>query len=240
MKRVFGTRNQQPKAPPPTVQDASSNLDTRGNTLDAKINNLDGQLVKLREQIQRTRPGPSQEAAKRRALQILKQKRMYEGQRDQLYSQQFNLDQVSFAAESVKDTVTTVQALKTAQKDLKKQMKAKEFNISKIEQMQDNMMDLLDQQREVQEALGQSYDVPDVDESELMDELDALEFDMAEEQEAVDTGKVPSYLSTPNEPALPTAPPPMSAGPNQAPPEMQQQDQQALDAYGLPVVPQRN
>eukprot|EP00210_Caulerpa_lentillifera_P008362 g7975.t1 len=62
---------------------------------------------------------------------------------------------------------------------------------------------------------------------------------MAEEQEAVDSGKVPSYLSTPNEPALPTASP-MSTGPNQALPETQQQDQQAHDAYGLPVVPQRN
>eukprot|EP00210_Caulerpa_lentillifera_P000074 g70.t1 len=93
---------------------------------------------------------------------------------------------------------------------------------------------LLDQQKEVQEALGESYDVPDVDESELMDELDALKFDMAEEQEAVDIGKVPSYLSTLNEPALPTLPPPMFTGPNQAPPETQQQNQQALDAYGLP------
>lgn len=163
---------------------------------------------------------------------------MYEGQRDQLYSQQFNLDQVSFAAESVKDTVTTVQALKTAQKDLKKQMKAKEFNIDKIEKMQDGMMDLLDQQREVQEALGQSYDVPDVDESELMDELDALEFEMAEEQVAVDTGKVPSYLQAQNEPILPTAP--MPTGPNHAIPETQQQEQQPVDEYGLPVVPQRN
>jgi hypothetical protein len=36
----------------------------------------------------------SQEAAKQRALRVLKQKKLYESQRDQLYSQQFNLDQV--------------------------------------------------------------------------------------------------------------------------------------------------
>ena len=38
--------------------------------LDTKIDKLDQQLVKLREQISKTRPGPAQEATKRRALQV--------------------------------------------------------------------------------------------------------------------------------------------------------------------------
>lgn len=68
---------------------------------------------------------------------------MYEGQRDQLYQQQFNLDQVAFTTESVKDTVNTVQALKGAHKELKTQMKKKEFDIDKIERLQDDMSDLM-------------------------------------------------------------------------------------------------
>lgn len=68
---------------------------------------------------------------------------MYEGQRDQLYQQQFNLDQVAFTTESVKDTVNTVQALKGAHKELKTQMKKKEFDIDKIEKLQDDMTDLM-------------------------------------------------------------------------------------------------
>ena len=39
--------------------------------LDLKIEKLDEQLLKLREQISRTRPGPAQEATKRRALQVV-------------------------------------------------------------------------------------------------------------------------------------------------------------------------
>ena len=131
---------------------------------------------------------------------------MYEGQRDQLYNQQFNLDQVQFTTESVKDTVATVQALKTAKKDLSKQMKAKEFNIDKIDKLQDEMMDLMDRQREVQESLGMSYDVPDVDESELMDELDALDYELATESTTTNAEGVPSYLQADPEPALPAAP----------------------------------
>ncbi|CDY67970.1 BnaA04g28980D [Brassica napus] len=60
-----------------------------------------------REQIQKTRSGPVQQALKARAMRLLKQKKMYEGQRDMLYNQTFNLDQVSFAAEGLKDAQQT-------------------------------------------------------------------------------------------------------------------------------------
>ena len=43
------------------------------------------------------------------APQILKQKKLYESQREQLYQQQFNVEQTRFTVQSVKDTVTTVQ-----------------------------------------------------------------------------------------------------------------------------------
>ncbi|KAL0754052.1 hypothetical protein Bca101_091720 [Brassica carinata] len=54
---------------------------------------------RYREQIQKTRSGSVQQALKARAMRLLKQKKMYEGQRDMLYNQTFNLDQVSFSAE---------------------------------------------------------------------------------------------------------------------------------------------
>ena len=85
-------------------------------------------------------------------------------------------------------------------------MKAKEFNIDKIDKLQDDMMDLMDRQKEIQEALGTSYDVPDVDESELMEELDALDYEMATDRTAAEAGGVPSYLQPEPSTALPTAP----------------------------------
>ena len=53
------------------VQGAFGNEGSNRCRLDLKIEKLDEQLVKLREQISRTRPGPAQEATKRRALQVL-------------------------------------------------------------------------------------------------------------------------------------------------------------------------
>lgn len=49
---------------------AGDRLTGRGDRIDEQINKLDAQLVKFREQIKKTRPGPSQEALKRRALTV--------------------------------------------------------------------------------------------------------------------------------------------------------------------------
>ncbi|KAJ9694983.1 hypothetical protein PVL29_010459 [Vitis rotundifolia] len=165
MKRVFGIKKE--KEPPPSVQDASDRINKRGETVDEKIKRLDAELSKYKEQIKRTRPGPAQEAVKARAMRVLKQKRMYEGQRDMLYNQTFNLDQVSFAAEGIKDAQQTMTAMKAANKELKGMMKT--VKIEDIDSMQDEMMDLMDVSSEIQESLGRSYNVPDdIDEDDLM------------------------------------------------------------------------
>lgn len=48
------------------------------------------------------------------ALQVLKQKRLYEGQREQLYQQQYNIDQTKFTVDSIKDTMSTVKVRRQA------------------------------------------------------------------------------------------------------------------------------
>ncbi|MBA0813624.1 hypothetical protein Gohar_027457 [Gossypium harknessii] len=106
MKRVFGVKKD--KEPPPSIQDASDRINKRGDNVDEKLKKLDAELSRYKEQIKKTRPGPAQEAIKARAMRVLKQKRMYEGQRDMLYSQTFNLDQVAFASEGLKDAQQTV------------------------------------------------------------------------------------------------------------------------------------
>ncbi|KAJ3708835.1 hypothetical protein LUZ61_012540 [Rhynchospora tenuis] len=228
MKKIFGAKK---KEPPPSIQDATDRINKRGESVDEKIKRLDVELAKYKEQIKKTRPGPAQEAVKARAMRVLKQKRMYEGQRDMLYNQTFNLDQVSFATEGIKDAQQTMSAMKSANKELKGMMKT--VRIEDIDSMQDEMMDLMDVSNEIQESLGRSYNVPDdIDEEDLMGELDALEEDMGTEADAV-----PSYLQPDKESDLepdlnlPTAP----IGQANAVPN--RQNPQAEDEFGLPAVP---
>ena len=108
-------------------------------------------------------------------MAILKQKKMYENQREQTRNQQFNVDQVMFATENLKETADTVDAMKDANKALKKDFK--KINISEVEDLQDDMEDLLEQAEEVQSALGRSYNCDDIDEADLEAELAAMEDD---------------------------------------------------------------
>lgn len=62
---------------------------------------------------------------------------MYEGQRDQMANQQFNVDQTSFAIETVRSTQTTVSTMKAAAKTLKKENK--KINLAELEDLQDEM-----------------------------------------------------------------------------------------------------
>ncbi|KAD7479918.1 hypothetical protein E3N88_03054 [Mikania micrantha] len=230
MKRVFGAKKD--KEPPPSLNDASDRISKRGETVDEKIKKLDVELARYKEQIKKTRPGPAQEAVKARAMRVLKQKRMYEGQRDMLYNQTFNLDQVAFASEGIKDAQQTMSALKSANKELKGMMKT--VKIQDIDNLQDEMMDMMDISNEIQESLGRSYSVPDdIDEDELLGELDALEADMGQETEGAG---VPSYLQPDAEPDLseelnlPSAPSGHAVSSGRV-------NNQAVDEFGFPAVP---
>lgn len=68
---------------------------------------------------------------KQQALRILQQKRMYENQRGMMMQQSFNMEQTNFATESVKDTLVTVNAMKTATKEMKASLR--QLDIDKIE-----------------------------------------------------------------------------------------------------------
>jgi len=218
MNRLFGGN----KKPAPTLEEAISNTDGRVDNVEVKIRRLDAELSRYKEQMSRMREGPAKNSVKQKAMRVLKQRKMYEQQRDQLMQQSFNMEQTSFATENLKNTVTTVNAMKQANKQLKKQYK--KVNIDKIEAMQDEMEDLLDQANEIQEALGRSYNLPeDIDEADLEAELEALNDDYLEEEE------MPAYLEEP-EIALP------DAG-NQ--PLKNDENGVKLDEYGLPEAPMK-
>eukprot|EP00887_Chlorella_sp_A99_P000655 scaffold5.g655.t1 len=245
MKRIFGQKKE--KAPPPTLEQATDKLNVRGDTLDEKIRKLDAQLAQHRDAIRKCRPGPAQEAAKRRALTVLKQKRLYEQQRDQLYNQQYTIEQTSFAVQSMQDSVHTVQArglegpwgmvvewrqhqrlaMAAAGKELKGVMKQKDMRLENIDKLRDEMEDLMDMQSEIQMTLGTAFGVPeDIDEEELMGELDALEDELAAEPQTA--GGMPAYMQ---DVELPEVPQGAAAQP--------QAQAEAADGFGLPAVPQR-
>uniref|UniRef100_A0A8C0HTV4 Charged multivesicular body protein 5 n=1 Tax=Balaenoptera musculus TaxID=9771 RepID=A0A8C0HTV4_BALMU len=163
MNRFFGKAK--PKAPPPSLTDCIGTVDSRAESIDKKISRLDAELVKYKDQIKKMREGPAKNMVKQKALRVLKQKRMYEQQRDNLAQQSFNMEQANYTIQSLKDTKTTVDAMKLGVKEMKKAYK--QVKIDQIEDLQDQLEDMMEDANEIQEALSRSYGTPEIDEDDL-------------------------------------------------------------------------
>ncbi|CAB4054295.1 CHMP5 [Lepeophtheirus salmonis] len=178
MNRIFGRGKD--KAPAPNLSDCISNVDSRAESIDKKVARLDAELRKYKDQMSKMREGPAKNSVKQKALRVLKQKKQYEAQCDNLRNQAFNMEQTNYATQSLKDTKATVNAMKLG-----------------IEDLQDDLSDMLEDANEVQDVLGRSYGMPDIDEADLEAELDALGDDFALDD---DTSYLDDAISAPDAP----------------------------------------
>ncbi|KAF2154671.1 hypothetical protein K461DRAFT_99997 [Myriangium duriaei CBS 260.36] len=191
MNRLFGSRNTAPK---PSLNDAIGNVQTRLDSIDVNISKLNAELQTYQQKLSRMRDGPGKNAIRSRAKALLERRRQYESQKDQLMSQSWNMEQAGMMQDNLRNTMATVDALKTTTKELKKQYG--KVDIDKIERLQDEMADLMDVGNEIQESISRSYEVPEeVDEAELDAELEALGEEVGFEQEmGLGEGEMPSFL----------------------------------------------
>ncbi|PGH07393.1 hypothetical protein AJ79_06295 [Helicocarpus griseus UAMH5409] len=189
MNRLFGTKSSAPK---PTLDGAITNVDARVSNIDVKLAALNAELSSYQSRMNKMRDGPGKNALRQKALKVLQRRKQYEAQRDQLSQQSWNMEQAGMMQDNLKNVMTTVDAMKTTTKTLKKQYG--KVDIDQIERMQDEMQDLMEIGNEIQESISRAYDVPeDVDEAELDAELEALgEESMFESAMGEDT--VPGFL----------------------------------------------
>nr|AAD27743.1 CGI-34 protein [Homo sapiens] len=216
MNRLFGKAK--PKAPRPSLTDCIGTVDSRAESIDKKISRLDAELVKYKDQIKKMREGPAKNMVKQKALRVLKQKRMYEQQRDNLANSHSTWTG-HYTIQSLKDTKTTVDAMKLGVKEMKKAYKP--VKIDQIEDLQDQLEDMMEDANEIQEALSRSYGTPELDEDDLEAELDALGDELLADEDS-------SYLDeAASAPAIPEG----------VPTDTKNKDGVLVDEFGLPQIP---
>eukprot|EP00922_Rhytidocystis_sp_ex-Travisia-forbesii_P029140 GHVS01042675.1.p1 GENE.GHVS01042675.1~~GHVS01042675.1.p1 ORF type:complete len:239 (+),score=44.50 GHVS01042675.1:478-1194(+) len=169
MNRLFGRAAV--SSATPDASEARAQLGQASSQIEDKIDHLEKQIAKCDQELsvcKQTLNAKTTTAVgvKQKALGILRRKKMYEAQRDQLLGTQMNLEQSQFATDQLQTTALTVEAMKTASVHLKAEYK--KMNIDDVERVQDDMADLLFDQQEIGEILSRNYALPnDVDESEL-------------------------------------------------------------------------
>ncbi|RZC32808.1 Snf7 domain containing protein [Asbolus verrucosus] len=220
MNRLFGRGK--PKEPGPSITDCITGVDQRAEAVEKKIQGLENDLRKFREQLSKMREGPGKNAVKAKAMRLLKQKKMYEQQLDNLRGQSFNMEQANYAHQALKDTHATVVAMKDGMKQMKKEFK--KINIDDIDDVQDELADLMEQADEVQEALGRNYNTPELDEDDLAAELDALGDEIALDD---DTSYLDDVLKAPEAPK----------NKPEATTDKNKVDGIPVDEFGLPQIP---
>lgn len=129
MNRLFGSGSS--AKPKPSLTEAIASTDVRIDSIEVKIRKLDAELTKHRDQMRKMRDGPGKSAVQQRALRVLKQKKLYEAQIGQLQQQTFNMEQAALTTENLRNTMVTVDAMKAANKELRKQYG--KMDIDKIE-----------------------------------------------------------------------------------------------------------
>ena len=108
--------------------------------IEKKVDEINARLVKLKAQIAAARTPAAKAAAKTQAARLLRQRKMYENQLEQVGSQQMNLESAAFMTQQMKDTADQVAVMKEAKGAISAQMAA--VGIDDVEQLQDDMADL--------------------------------------------------------------------------------------------------
>merc|ERR1712012_635398 len=174
MNRVFGKKKAPGHTPAPGLDQVSGHMNTRLGELETKIGKIDTEIRSYHEKV-RTRKSPAvKKNLKKRALDVLKRKRVYETQRDNLAAQQFNIDQAALCLESAKASVDMVAAMKAVNAELKKTVQ-KDLDINGTEDLTDDMAEMMEEFNVINEALGWSFStLEEIDETDLEAELDLL------------------------------------------------------------------
>lgn len=134
-------------------------------------------------------------------MKILQQRKSYQAQLDKVYSNQYQIDNVTYTTSAMQSQAEMIKAMQTASKEMQRLRKQhKELDPDHVYEV----MDALEDEREIFEDIElamSSYEVPnDVTEEELMAEMDLLEEDIGEEALHEET---PVYLQNIDIPEAP-------------------------------------
>ena len=158
----------------------------RSKVIEAKVNECNKQLNEVKNAM-KTQKGVAYKNSQKKALMILKRRKMYEVQLNSVQTQQFNIDQVQFTSETIQSTLDAAAGMKQAalvQKDL-----MKKIDLDQLEQLQDDIQDMMEDQEEIQEILGRDYAIDGYDEAEIEAELEELDGEIV-------AGKLEDYKAT--------------------------------------------
>lgn len=131
----------------PSLEGTSEEISAQVDALEAKIAKAERDLR------QYVLLGATDPAAKQRALQLMRRKKVFEEQRQQLIGAQFNVDNLADQEEQAKFTLKAVKAMEAGRDKLKKNQERMSSN--QVDRILDDATELADEMRNINEAMAQ-------------------------------------------------------------------------------------
>ena len=143
---------------------SAARLVNRTHDIKLRLEKIELELKCALEAYRISRTSTEKLRAKKKAVDVLKRKKMYSAQLQNLEQTCFCVENVTMQAEMARDNMEIVRILKQTN-DVQKQM-MKEMNVDTVDDMIDEMQEAKVMQEEFSDAITRNYEI-DIDESEL-------------------------------------------------------------------------
>ena len=185
MFNFFGKKsNKAPPKPqfvPVDLNATSSGLANRKNDTNLKLEQVEKELKGALLNYRQARTPQQKAQAKAKAMRLLKKKKLYQAHVNNLENTQMAVESAAMDVDIMKDNMAIMQTMK-ATVQMQKNMMHAMGGIDSMYDVMDDMAEIKEQQEEFNEEMQRNFDV-DVDDADLNDEIDELDYQMRMEMD---------------------------------------------------------
>ena len=166
---------------PVDLNATSQGISNRKNDTGLKLDQVEKELKAALLNYRQARTPQQKAQAKAKAMRLLKKKKLYQAHINNLENTQMAVECAAMDVDIMKDNMAIMQTMKATVQTQKNMMHAM-GGIDSMYDVMDDMAEIKEQQEEFNDEMQRNFDV-DVDDADLNDEIDELDYQMRMEMD---------------------------------------------------------
>ena len=166
---------------PVDLNATSHGIANRKNDTQLKLDQVEKELKGALVDYRQARTPQQKSMAKAKAMRLLKKKKLYQAHVNNLENTQMAVESAAMDVDIMKDNMAIMQTMK-ATVQMQKDMMHAMGGIDSMYDVMDDMQEIKEQQEEFNDEMQRNFDI-DVDDADLNDEIDELDYQMRMEMD---------------------------------------------------------
>ena len=180
-KKKNAQKPQQQQFAPVDLNATSHGISNRKNDTQLKLEQVEKELKGALVDYRQARTPQQKAQAKNKAMRLLKKKKLYQAHVNNLENTQMAVESAAMDVDIMKDNMAIMQTMK-ATVQMQKDMMHAMGGIDSMYDVMDDMQEIKEQQEEFNDEMQRNFDI-DVDDADLNDEIDELDYQMRMEMD---------------------------------------------------------